>query len=284
MRTPIKLLSLTVWITVWLLVIGATLVLLGIFNEQLKWDIFSPQVEAVLYGIFFACIVLSLFGIAITFVLGIKQIVEAVESLRSHGDLDNTQMPQKARRLTYAGYMLGLFASFTALIGVLELVDHQIQIHRNQVFKQIAAEQMQPFERKISRLLSLQNNSPAAVPKSLPELMNALSELSFVRSVTLYRLDPQDNSMLWRYRPRQTDSKGKPFFDQLLVAKQFEKAIQQSLNNNTGALEALNQKTDFIWYYLVRASDKQPLAVLRVDGNSNENFRDYELEPTHRQN
>jgi hypothetical protein len=79
MRGKVNLLSLTVWMTVWLLLVGAVLVVLGVFNQQLRWDIFSPQLEAVLYGIFTSSIILSIFGVAIAFVLGIKRIVDAVE-------------------------------------------------------------------------------------------------------------------------------------------------------------------------------------------------------------
>ncbi|MGB3514409.1 MAG: hypothetical protein WBA93_35395 [Microcoleaceae cyanobacterium] len=47
MSKKVKLLSLTVAITIFLLIIGTTLVVLGIFDEILNWDIFSSQVEAV---------------------------------------------------------------------------------------------------------------------------------------------------------------------------------------------------------------------------------------------
>jgi uncharacterized membrane protein len=103
MRGQVKLLSLTVWVTLWLLAIAATLVVLGIFNQQLRWDIFSPQVEALLYGIFFSAVILSLFGVAIAFVLGLKRIVDAVEALERKGQLEAIPVA-KTRPLTYAGY------------------------------------------------------------------------------------------------------------------------------------------------------------------------------------
>ncbi len=51
-KSRIKLLSLSVATTVVLLAIGAGLVVLGIFNEYLSWDIFSPPVKKVLWGVF----------------------------------------------------------------------------------------------------------------------------------------------------------------------------------------------------------------------------------------
>jgi hypothetical protein len=71
MRKRVKLLSLAVAMTVSLLAMGATLVVLGIFDEILNWDLFSYQVEQVLTGIFFASVALSIFGVAIVFVLGV---------------------------------------------------------------------------------------------------------------------------------------------------------------------------------------------------------------------
>ena len=101
-KGQVKLLSLTVWITVWLLAIAATLVVLGIFNQQLRWDIFSPQVESILYGIFFSAVLLSIFGVAIAFVLGLKRIVDAVEALEQKGRLDAAVNLPSPRRITYA--------------------------------------------------------------------------------------------------------------------------------------------------------------------------------------
>jgi hypothetical protein len=61
------------------------LVILGVFNQQLRWDVLSPQAEAMFYGIFFSAVLLSIFGVAIAFVLGLKRIVDAVEALERKG-------------------------------------------------------------------------------------------------------------------------------------------------------------------------------------------------------
>ncbi|WP_404786717.1 hypothetical protein [Altericista sp. CCNU0014] len=280
MKQQVKLLSLTVWVTVWLLLLGATLVVLGVFNQQLKWDIFSPQVEAFLYGVFFSSLMLSIFGVAIAFVLSLKRIVEAVEALERKGSLDPALAVPKTRPLTYVGYMLGLFAAFAALIGVLGLVDYQVQVHRSEVFKRIAAEQMQRFGQRLIPPLSQFQKTPvsaSAKPKLLQEVMNAFRELPFVRQAMLYVPDSRDGSVLWRYTSYPQVSKDDAPFQRFLVVKQFEEAIQQSLKGNSKALEDLNRQSKLEWYHTIKDDRGKPLGVLKIEGNPSENFREYRL-------
>jgi hypothetical protein len=278
MRGKVNLLSLTVWMTVWLLLVGAVLVVLGVFNQQLRWDIFSPQLEAVLYGIFTSSIILSIFGVAIAFVLGIKRIVDAVEALERKGSLNAELAGPKARRLTYAGYMLGIFTAFAALIGVLGMVDHQVQVHRTGVFKQIASEQMQRLSQRFIPPLSQLKTTPVTTkinPQALREVMTAFRELPFVREAKLYLPDAQDKSALWRYTSYSLDPKGQVVFQRFLVVKQFEEAILRSLNGNSKDLNELNQRIDLAWYQTIKDSQGKPLAVLKIEGNPSENFREY---------
>jgi hypothetical protein len=278
MRGKVNLLSLTVWMTVWLLLVGAVLVVLGVFNQQLRWDIFSPQLEAVLYGIFTSSIILSIFGVAIAFVLGIKRIVDAVEALERKGSLNAELAGPKARRLTYAGYMLGIFTAFAALIGVLGMVDHQVQVHRTGVFKQIASEQMQRLSQRFIPPLSQLKTTPVTTkinPQALREVMTAFRELPFVREAKLYLPDAHDKSALWRYTSYSLDPKGQVVFQRFLVVKQFEEAILRSLNGNSKDLNELNQRIDLAWYQTIKDSQGKPLAVLKIEGNPSENFREY---------
>jgi hypothetical protein len=67
------------------------LVVLGVFNQQLRWDILSPQAEAMFYGIFFSAVLLSIFSVTIAFVLGLKRIVDAVEALERKGQPSTTR-------------------------------------------------------------------------------------------------------------------------------------------------------------------------------------------------
>lgn len=278
MNSRIKLLSLTVWITLLLLSIGATLVVLGIFNAALQWDIFSPQVESVLYGIFFSCVSLSAFGVAITFVLGIKKIVEAVESLERNRSLDSSLVVPEARRITYVQYMLGILTAMSALIGALALVDYQVQVHRSRVFKRVASEQIESFRNKLVQQVTVLPKPPVSkIPKTIPDLIESLSNLSFVENLTLYVLDSQDDSVMWRYQRYQKNEKGEPIFQRLYVAKDYEKAIKQSLKNDSKLLNELNKNNNLQWYYPIKDARGSSIAVLRVDGNPRENFRDYKF-------
>ena len=66
MKSKVRLLNLIVSFTLILLTIGATLVVLGIFNQALRWDIFGPRLEALLYGVFGSCMALAGFGVVMT--------------------------------------------------------------------------------------------------------------------------------------------------------------------------------------------------------------------------
>lgn len=54
-------------------------------------------------------------------------------------------------------------------------------------------------------------------------------------------------------------------------------AKEGALQKQPELLQALNGKTSFQWYYLIRGQQNQPLAVLRINGNQRENFREYKF-------
>lgn len=277
MRGRVKLLSLTVWITVALLTLGAILVVLGIFNEVLKWDIFGPQIEAILYGIFWGSVALAFFGVAITFVLGIQEIVQAVSALNP--SREEAAIAPQTKRITYVAYMMAILAALSAIIAVLSAVNSQIQVHRSRVFKKIATEQMQVLGNKFDAPLSKFNAKPSnTVPKSIYDLMKTLNNLSFVENTTLYIADPQDESVLWSYQVQAwVDYKDRNQFERFFVAKESEKAIQKTLTGDAKALKAINNKTNFTWYYAIEKQPGKPMGVLKIDGKQGENFREYAL-------
>ena len=75
MKTTIKPLTPVVCLTSIFLVAGAFLVVLRIFNESLNGDIFPHRVESVLWAILYASVALGSFGVALTVVLGIREMV-----------------------------------------------------------------------------------------------------------------------------------------------------------------------------------------------------------------
>ena len=278
MRRRIKLLSLTVATTITLLLIGATLVVLGIFDEILNWDIFSSQVEAVLSGIFFASVALSLFGVAITFVLGIQEIVHAISALQRSRGIEELQPVPEAPKTTYLLYMTGIVAVFAGLISALSWVNHRITVHRSKVFKRIATEQIEDLQNKFVQQVGQLTPSPPQknVPTTLDELIRSVEKLSFVNDLTLYVPDIQDNSAIWNYSSWGSYNKDHGF-NRSFVAKEYEKAIQAAFQGKPEFLNEINDRTGFTWYYVVKDNKQKPIAVLRVDGNSRENFREYRL-------
>ena len=277
MKKRVKLLSFTVAMTVCLLVIGATLAVLGIFDDMLNWDIFSPQVEQLLRAIMAGCIVLSVFGVAITFVLGIQEIVKSIGLLNKSRGLEELETVSEAPKTTYMLYMSGVVAVFAVLISVLSVANLMITNHRNRVFKRIATEQMQQLRDEFLQQVSLLNEPPRTdVPDTLDDLIRSVKKLSFVNDITLYLPDQQDDIIIWNYNSMWVDNPKKGF-ERQIVAKEYEQAIQIAFRGQPELLQALNGKSSFQWYYLIRDQQNQPLAVLRINGNERENFREYKL-------
>ncbi|MFO7030730.1 hypothetical protein B9T07_12095 [Limnospira fusiformis CCALA 023] len=277
MKKRVKRLSFTVAMTVSLLLIGATLAVLGIFDDMLNWDIFSPQVEQLLRAIMAGCIVLSVFGVAITFVLGIQEIVKSIGLLQKSRGLDELETVADAPKTTYMLYMSGVVAVFAVLISALSVANLMITNHRNRVFKRIATEQMQQLSDEFVQQVSLLNEPPRAdVPNTLDDLLRSVKKLSFVNDITLYLPDQQDDIIIWNYDSMWVDYPQRGF-ERQIVAKEYEQAIQSAFQGQPELLQALNGTTSFQWYYLIRDQQNQPLAVLRINGNQRENFREYKL-------
>ncbi len=278
MKRRIKLLSLTVATTIALLLIGATLVVLGIFDGILNWDIFSSKVEDVLSGIFFASVALSAFGVAITFVLGIQEIVRAIGSLQRRSEPDPSQVVPEAPKTTYFLYMVGLVSVFSVLIGTLSWVNHRITVHRSRVFKEIAREQMESLQNKWVQQVSQITTPPRKnVPISLHELIQSMVKLSFIDQMTLYLPDTQDETVIWSYNSWGSYNKDNGF-EKTFVAKEYEQAIQVAFAGMPELLQMINDRTSFTWYYVVKNPQEQPIAILKINGNTQENFREYRLD------
>lgn len=277
MKKRVKRLSFTVAMTVSLLVIAATLAVLGIFDEILNWDIFSPQFEQVLIAVMAGCVVLSIFGVAITFVLGIQEIVKSIGLLQKSRGLEEFETIPEAPKTTYMLYMSGVVAVFAVLISALSAANFMITSHRTRVFKGIATEQMQQLKDEFVKEVSLLNEPPKTnVPKTLDDLLKSVEKLSFVNNITLYLPDREDDIVIWNYNSWQVYNQEQGF-DRQIIAKEYEQAIKSALEGKPEPLQALNGQTGFQWYYLIRDQQNKPIAVLRINGNERENFREYKL-------
>jgi hypothetical protein len=261
-----------------LLTVGAVLVVLGIFNEFLKWDIFGPRIEALLRGVFVTCLSLAGFGVAITMVVGIRENVEAFRSFAMNRSGGEAGMVGEAPRRHYLYCMALVCAALALIVGACAAVNQRILVHRAGVFKHLAREQMGHFSPKLAALLAPLGAPPRDhVPPELHDLVRTLDGLSFIQTATVYLPDPIDRSAMWGYTAWRCVYMKEDGFARFFVAKDFEKAARRALDGDASPLDRINGRTEFIWYGVVKSAQEKPLAVLRLDGNDRESFRDYVL-------
>lgn len=275
MKPRMKLLTLTVWITSILLVSAGVLIVLGIFNEALNWDLFGPKLESILYGLFASCIALAFVGLGLTLVLGTQDIVRSFLVVRRHFEPEAAQ--PEASKNVYAKAMLYIVLALAVLITALASLNRVVQVHRSRVFKQLASEQMDHFGVKLAAVLSPLSAPPRDhVPYELYELVKTLDNLTFVQTATLYVPDPADSSAMWGYTAWR-EYRAEDGFARFFIARDFEKAMKKGLEGSPAELEKLNNQVGFDWYFIVNDAAKKPIAVLRINGNPRENFREYLL-------
>ncbi|MBU0677545.1 MAG: hypothetical protein KJ626_05455 [Verrucomicrobia bacterium] len=275
MKTRVRLLSLSVWITSVLLCAAGLLVVVGVFNATLGWDIFGPKVEAFLYGIFGSCMALAGVGVALTLVLGIHEVVSSVRGI-SEGRDEEARRKSEAPRKAYLESMMFIALLLAAVIAVLAMLNAGIQRHRSKVFKKLASEQMEHFGAKIRKLVGPLERPPRDhVPQEIYDMMNTLDDLSFVQRATLYIPDPEDKSAMWGYTAWR-EYRIEDGFARFFIAKDFERAMQSAVGGEGDALVKQNGAIGFTWYYPV-ATDDGVIAIMRLDGNPRENFREYPL-------
>ena len=245
MKRRIRMLTLVVHATALLLALAAALVVVGIFNEALDWDLFGPKLEAILTGVFGGSIALASAGVALTVVLGIQEIVRAFRALPKAPGADEADAAPEATRWGYARAMAWILVGFAVLIGALALANGRVLAHRTATFKRIAAEQVGNFEPKLAaRVAALGAPPRSAVDKELYDLIRTLDGLTFVQRSTLYVADPEDPA---------------------------------ALRGDGAELDRLNAEKNFTAYRTLRGADGKPVGVLRIDGNPRENFREYRL-------
>ena len=277
MKKHVRLLSLTVGATITLLTIAGTLIVVGIFNATLNWDIFGPKVEALLYGVFGSSIALACVGVAMTIVLGTQEIVKAFRVIQNQRVSNENEIIQEAPRGMYFLYMLYVTLFLIILVVLLSFANFRVQKHRSGVFKSLVSEQMIHFQPKFSALLFPLKTPPRNnVSYDLYDMVKTLNNLSFVNKTTLYLPDPNDKSAMWGYTAYR-DYKKEDGFARFFVAKDFEKSMVKGLEGNEEELAKLNEMNRFTWYYIVKNKEGKPIGAIRIDGNSKENFREYIL-------
>lgn len=275
MDKRIRLLTLTVQVTSSLLIAAGALIVVGIFNEAMNWDIFGPKLEAILYGVFGSCVALAAVGVGLTLVLGTQEIVRAFQRVQQ--SLAREEAAPEPPKSAYARVALYVVLALAVLVTALAGLNHAIQVHRSGVFKKLAREQMEHFDDKLVALIETLKEPPRDhVPFELHDLIRTLDGLSFVRKTTLYVADASDASAMWGYTAWR-EYRVEDGFARFFIARDFERAMKEGLNGSEAALETQNAEIGFTWYHVVRGRDGRPLAVLRIDGNPRENFREYFL-------
>jgi uncharacterized membrane protein YiaA len=276
MKSKVRLLSFVVSFTLMLLTIGAVFGVLGIFNAALHWDIFGPKLEAFLYGVFGACMALAGFGVAMAVIIAMQESVWDFKKF-VQARIHQEETPDAPRR-TYAARILAVVAVMAFLVALCAFINDVVFTQRCKVFKRLAGEQIGSFQNKIVEIVETfpmppQNN----VPRDLYDIIKAIDNLDFVTRTTLYVPDPLETTAMWGFtswRDVYTNADG---FARFYVAKDFEKAIMRALEGNPANLEKINTRNAFTWYRLLTGTDGKPKAVVRMDGDSHQSFREYRL-------
>lgn len=276
MKSRVRLLNLVVSSTLILLTIGAALVVLGIFNEALNWDIFGPKFEAFLYGVFGSCMALAGFGVAMSVVIAMQESVKDFKKF-VNARTDEEEAADAPRR-AYAARMLAVVLGMALLVGVCALANRLILAHRCGVFKKLADEQVANFEQQLLRHVNGFEAPPQShVPHDVYHVIKTIDNLDFVNRTTLYMPDPAESNAMWGFtawRHFYTNGDG---FAKFYVAKDFEKAMRRAIDGDDGPLTAINAANEFVWYRLLGGDSAPARAVIRVDGNSRANLREYRL-------
>ena len=275
MRSHIRLLSLVSRATVILLAMGAFLVVLGIFDDLLDWDIFSPATERFLYGIFGSCIALGGFGAAISVVLGIQEVVGSFRRLVDQARPGTAEPVTEVSRRRYVAILAGLLAVLVLTVVGFGALNRRVEARRLEVFKLIAQDQMKQLgPRLAAEIRKIPVPCETCAPPALHEIFRTLDRLSFFADVQLYMADPSDEAVLWRY-PVAPEAKA-PVLERFFIARDDDRAVKLALSGDPAWIRQKNGGPGFTWYHVISDSQRRPCAVIQIDGNPRESFREYE--------
>ncbi|HEY9420169.1 MAG TPA: hypothetical protein VIW92_02055 [Thermoanaerobaculia bacterium] len=277
MRNRIKLLSLTVGATVVLLAAGAFLVVLGIFDEYLGWDLFSPEAEKLLFGLFFACLSLGGFGAAISGVLGVQEVVKALRRMIEAANPSAAEPVREAPRRRYAAVLAAALVLLVAAVGILNAANRKVETERLATFKTIVSDQMLQLGPHLTAEVSqIPRPCPECGTRTLAELHRTLEELSFCQSGQLFMADPENEMVLWRF-PEPSGTEGQPpGFARFFIASDIDRAVKQALTGDTAWIDQMNGAPAFNWYEVIKDPSGKVRAVLKIYGDPTESYRDYQ--------
>jgi hypothetical protein len=271
----VEFLSWVVWGTVSLVAAGALLLVVWLFDSALGWDLVHGAVEQLLYGVLGSALALGACGAAIGGLLSLLEIAHGIGRWSAvavpAGGIGFTSSWR--RFLTLAGAGIALLAT---VLGGLAWVNQRVQAHRGEVFATLAGEQMAVLApRTAPALATLGRSRPQVPPPAVVAALSAVQASSFCQGATLLLADPDDPEVLWRYRPSYRQGVPPARFERLYVAGKTDRAVRQALAGDPSPLDRLNGGPGFVFHHLLRDADGQPLAVIRLDGDPRESFREY---------
>jgi hypothetical protein len=246
---------------------GTVLVIVGFFDAFLGWDIFSPELESLLYGVFFSCIVLAAAGIALSFVLGVQEITDLLRASQASQPLPP---PRPLKR--YVGFAVLGILGLTLLVVALDRVDRRVQAQRNLVFQRLATERLQSFAGKLLAELPV----GAAQPESneeLDEVIAAINAPDWVGRATVFLPDPNDRERLWEYGLSWDGDAYKAAFDRLFPSRRREYAVQNAFAGDAEAIRSFNDNSHFSLLHPL-SGNGSPVAIVWVQANPTESLRE----------
>lgn len=272
MKPRLRPLKLAVGSTTALLLLGASLATLGAFDDALGWDIFPPQLEAVLRGVFAASMVLAAFGVGITMVLGIHSIASAIRSIADARDPGRAPAGDRPWR-AYLRPMLGAAAVVVITVVTLSLVDQQVRRQRDEVFSGRVAEQMEHFGPLIAQQcaeLSLAvGHEPPRAP-GLAELVGSIESMPGVIEMDLMFTKSGESPIVWTLG---LDHERRWRQDMSVATDDLQRAVVQAFEGEPGPLERLDAERLFVTYSVVHDPQDRPCAVVHIEASPHANFR-----------
>jgi hypothetical protein len=88
--------------------------------------------------------------------------------------------------------------------------------------------------------------------------------------------DLHDEHALWRYTAVRDDD-DEDRLEHVYVAKDEERAVVRALAGDPAPLEQLDARTPFVAHAVVCDDEGAPLAVVRLEADRREDFREYSL-------
>lgn len=279
MRTRVKLLSLIVSTTAVLLAFGAFLVILGVFDEYLGWDIFSPEMEKILWGLFFSCVSLGGFGAAISVILGLHEVVKALRRMIEAANPAAAEPSVPIPRRSYVAFLAAILILLVVTVAGLNVLNRRVEAQRLHVFKLIVRDQMAELAPNLAGEVSgIEAPCEQCATPALKELHEALEGMSFCQSAVLFMADPQNGMALWRFPSTTYNRYGEqpPGFQRLFVASDLDRAVKLALSGDTAWIDQMNGDPAFNWHHVIRDGNGKIRGVIRILGNPDESYREYQ--------